>query len=142
MYNSIKAIDTQIAKLLVAKAALAKAKQAATMEASKAFMWEYDWQVTFPHPAQIRIERKLSVDCLARLAALEAEHDITLKPFVGGMTYSILIGDNGNLYAEGHGGSVIVQFDSQRKGFGPELLSRPIYDELRKGHVPIHIRRP
>lgn len=142
MHNSIKDIDTQIADLQAAKAVLVKEKQAATMEASKAFMWEYDWQVTFPHPAQIRIERKLTADCLVRVAAFEAEHETTLKPFVGGMTYSILIDDTGNLYAEGGGGCMIVQFDSQRKAFCPELLSRPIYDELRKGHVPIHIRRP
>lgn len=142
MNSTIKDIDAQIAELQAAKLELVKAKQEAIVEASKAFMWEYDWQVTFPHPAKIRIERKLTDDCLARLAAFEAEHETAFKPFVGDMTYSILIGDNGNLYAERGGGCIIVKFDPQHNGFGPELLSRPIYDELRKGHVPVHIRRP
>lgn len=137
-------IEDLAARLADAQAAYDKAldERAATGNAAaKAFVMEYDWEVTFPHPAQFKVARKLSADCNARLAAFKAAYPYTSqpRPFVGSMTYSVLKGTDGCDYVQSGGGSVIVDLTSN--SFGPSPIAPADLAAFLAGRVPEHLKR-
>src|SRR5438270_10092855 len=79
--------------------------------AAEAFRFDYDWELNWPHPAQFRVSRTATAETIERLEAFKLQfpaYSYPPRPFDGGMTYSVLIGNDGNFYVEGSGGSVIL----------------------------------
>lgn len=134
-------LDAERARLDVLRAELVRERDAARNDAMRAFVMEYDYSVSWPHPAQFSVERSVTPECRARITAFAAQWGTEPKPFEGGMTYSVLVDADGNHYAEGGGGSVIVDFGSARSSFDPSPLDADILAALRAGSVPISIRR-
>lgn len=132
-------LEAQLATITQQLDAINAAEQAAAIAARKAFVMEYEYSVAWPHPAQFRIERQVTADCAERLAAFAVDHGIDApKPFVGGMTYSLLEGG----YALGGGGSIVVQFTDDRRAFEPDPIAADVVASLRAGIVPDSIKRP
>lgn len=123
----------------------AELKTAQAIEAAKArddfaaIKIEYDYQVTWPHPAMFRIERKVSDKTQDAIDAWrEAWPDAKSKElFVGGMTYMLLEGG----YIYGRGGAVVVNF-GEGHSFDPIAVDAEIIADLRAGIVPDSIKRP
>lgn len=140
MSTDLTAIDERIAELQKMREALVDAEKQEAILAAKSFKWEYDYSVEWTHPAQVRIERKLSADCELALENFRNQFPSHyMKPFVGGMTYSVLEGG----YMLGGGGAIIVNFD-QSKFYSPDpapILPEHLV-ELRNGIVPLAIRKP
>lgn len=131
-------LEAQLALITEQLKELEEAKRQKTREAANAFVLEYDYKVTWPHPAQFRIGREITDACAARLEEFIAVYGEAAapKPFVGGMTYSLLEGG----YILSGGGSVVVNFP-QRQSFAPFPIAPDIVASLRKGLVPDCIKR-
>lgn len=143
MSTDLTAIDAQIAELQQMRESIIKADKAEAIILAKQFIWEYDYSVTWPHPAQVRIERTITSDCQTRVDNFNARFpNHCLKPFVGGMTYSVLEGG----YMLGGGGCVIVNFHNAKSGHSWSSDPQPIRPAdlaaLRRGEVPLSIRKP
>lgn len=135
-------IDVELARLNALRADAVRARDVARNEAWSAFVMDYDYHVEWVHPAQFRVTRTVTPECAARLAAFKDEWGTAREPFVGGMTYSVLVDADGNNYVEGGGGSVIIDLGNDcHSSFDPEPINADILAALRAGSVPISIRR-
>ena len=137
----IKAIDLEIIRLQEQRAEAEKLAKAEGAEVYKNFVKEYDYSVTWPHPAQFRVERKATKETLDKISEFRQKYPLNSPPmiFEGSMTYSVLEGG----YVIGGGGSVIVEFDSSeryRSSFDPQPISSEVLKALRAGVVPEEIK--
>lgn len=144
MSTDLTAIDERIAELQQMRKAIVDAEKQEAALAAKQFKWDYDYSVSWPHPSQVRINRQISADCAKRLEAFRAQYpNHYMEPFVGGMLYSIL---DGGYIVSSSGGAVIVEFDNstfnRRFTHEPVLIKSADLAALRRGEVPLSIRRP
>ena len=140
--KTLAELNAEISALEGEREALTRAERAEEGIAWQSLTIEYNWSVTWPHPAQFRVERTATPETAERIAAHKAKFPTTSghrKAFEGGMQYSVLEGG----YVIGGGGSVILRFPGETifSSFDPQPVSADILAALREGRIPVEIRR-
>lgn len=138
----IQALDQAILELQQQRAEAEKAAKEEGNEVYRNFKPNYDYTVTWRHPAQFRIERKATRETLDRINEFKEKYPLNNPPMVfeGGMTYSVLEGG----YVLGGGGSVVVDFEKPEgyySSFDPQTIEPDVLQSIRDGIVPDKIKR-